>query len=296
MILLPVINSGFMIVLVATSLQVDSLEEAQHMRQMNEKLREEIEQLKIDRCADVEELVYLRWVNACLRYELRNYHPSASKTVARDLSKSLSPKSEEKAKQLILEYANSGICQESFEVDSEHSSSSEEPNGEAGDTLYYVPSSTRQSASDKLKFLSKCKKLVLGKGKQRSKISAHDSTLTSYRPSERRASVSACSISDEIGRDSYDSSPSCVKEHDEDVCSKINARPSLKIEALQRHHLEVTNETKGSPHWINSVISDEEKKISFLEDIIIKDNLFNQENAFFPEKAEIKRLADALGN
>lgn len=68
-------------------------------------MTKEIERLQADRCSDVEELVYLRWLNACLRYELRNYQPGHGKTVARDLSNSLSPKSEEKAKKLILEYA-----------------------------------------------------------------------------------------------------------------------------------------------------------------------------------------------
>ncbi|KAH6800468.1 hypothetical protein C2S52_000932 [Perilla frutescens var. hirtella] len=81
-------------------------EESQLLRQQNENFRKEIDQLQTDRCTDVEELVYLRWINACLRYELRNYQPGPGETVARDLSKSLSPKSEEKAKNLILAYAN----------------------------------------------------------------------------------------------------------------------------------------------------------------------------------------------
>ncbi|KAJ4833289.1 hypothetical protein Tsubulata_013222 [Turnera subulata] len=76
------------------------------LRHENESLSKEVEQLQADRCTDVEELVYLRWVNACLRYELRNFQHPHGKTVARDLSKSLSPKSEEKAKKLILEYAS----------------------------------------------------------------------------------------------------------------------------------------------------------------------------------------------
>ncbi|XP_076902004.1 protein CHUP1, chloroplastic-like [Bidens hawaiensis] len=80
--------------------------ESEHLKKQNEELTKEIEQLQADRCSDVEELVYMRWVNACLRYELRNYQPGPSKTMARDLSKSLSPRSEEKAKKLILKYAN----------------------------------------------------------------------------------------------------------------------------------------------------------------------------------------------
>ncbi|XP_054784367.1 protein CHUP1, chloroplastic-like isoform X1 [Prosopis cineraria] len=86
--------------------EVDALkEESERLRQQNEDLMKEIERLQADRCLDVEELVYLRWINACLRYELRNYQPPPGKTVARDLSKSLSPASEKKAKQLIFEYA-----------------------------------------------------------------------------------------------------------------------------------------------------------------------------------------------
>uniref|UniRef100_A0A2P2NGS8 Uncharacterized protein n=1 Tax=Rhizophora mucronata TaxID=61149 RepID=A0A2P2NGS8_RHIMU len=77
-----------------------------HLRQENEDLAKKVERLQADRCSDAEELVYMRWVNACLRYELRNFQPPNGKTVARDLSKSLSPRSEQKAKQLILEYAS----------------------------------------------------------------------------------------------------------------------------------------------------------------------------------------------
>lgn len=71
-----------------------------------------MEQLQADRCGDIEQLVYLRWINACLRYELRNYQPAPGKTTARDLSKTLSPVSEHIAKQLILEYANKEDAEE----------------------------------------------------------------------------------------------------------------------------------------------------------------------------------------
>ncbi|GMH17631.1 hypothetical protein Nepgr_019472 [Nepenthes gracilis] len=79
--------------------------EAIQVRQENKNLEKKIQRLQSDRCANVE-VVYPRWINACLRYELRNYQPAPGKTITRDLSKSLSPRSEEKAKQLILEYAN----------------------------------------------------------------------------------------------------------------------------------------------------------------------------------------------
>uniref|UniRef100_A0A803MLZ4 Uncharacterized protein n=1 Tax=Chenopodium quinoa TaxID=63459 RepID=A0A803MLZ4_CHEQI len=97
--------------ILATSLFEDPDKEELHkemirLREENEKLTNEVERLQVDRCGEVEELVYLRWINACLRYELRNYQPPPGKTVARDLSMCLSPTSEQKAKQLILEYAN----------------------------------------------------------------------------------------------------------------------------------------------------------------------------------------------
>ncbi|KAK7271945.1 hypothetical protein RJT34_28232 [Clitoria ternatea] len=81
-------------------------QENEHLKQENTRLMKEIEQLQCDRCSDLEELVYMRWINACLRYELRNYQAPPGKTVAKDLSKSLSPTSEKKAKKLILEYAD----------------------------------------------------------------------------------------------------------------------------------------------------------------------------------------------
>ncbi|KAI3727290.1 hypothetical protein L1987_67103 [Smallanthus sonchifolius] len=93
-------------------------EENQNLKKQNEDLSKENERLQADRCAEVEELVYLRWINACLRHELRNYQPRPGKTTARDLSKKLSPRSEEKAKQLIVDYADKegGIDSEQWSI------------------------------------------------------------------------------------------------------------------------------------------------------------------------------------
>lgn len=82
-------------------------EEVNEMKHANEDLVKQVEGLQMNRFSEVEELVYLRWVNACLRFELRNYQTPSGKVSARDLSKSLSPRSQEKAKQLMLEYAGS---------------------------------------------------------------------------------------------------------------------------------------------------------------------------------------------
>ncbi|CAI8604089.1 unnamed protein product [Vicia faba] len=77
------------------------------LRHANEDLQKQVEGLQMNRFGEVEELVYLRWVNACLRYELRNYKAPIGKSSACDLNNSLSPKSREKTKQLMLEYAGS---------------------------------------------------------------------------------------------------------------------------------------------------------------------------------------------
>ncbi|KDP40837.1 hypothetical protein JCGZ_24836 [Jatropha curcas] len=137
------------------------------LRQENEELVKEVERLQTDRCTDVEELVYLRWINACLRYELRNFQPLQGKTVARDLSKSLSPKSEEKAKQLILEYANiegtgeKGIDIMDLECDqwsSCHTSYILDPTDFDDSSV-----STKTKNSSKDKIFNKLRKLILGK-------------------------------------------------------------------------------------------------------------------------------------
>ncbi|KAM7483798.1 hypothetical protein LguiB_008381 [Lonicera macranthoides] len=144
-------------------------EETQQLRKQNENLTKEIEQLRGYRCADVEELVYLRWVNACLRYELRNYQPANGKTIARDLSKTLSPKSEEKARQLILEYANkegekgTNISEIDFDQWSSSQASFPTDPGELDESLVENSSTNRSSNTTKRKFFSKLKNLLRGK-------------------------------------------------------------------------------------------------------------------------------------
>ncbi|KAF9616009.1 hypothetical protein IFM89_027948 [Coptis chinensis] len=150
--------------------ECEALQEAnQWLKKENEDLTKEVEQLQANRCSDVEELVYLRWVNACLRYELRNYQPPRGKTVARDLSKTLSPKSEEKAKQLILEYANSegngdkGLLDFDSEFWSSSQDSSNTESFDLDDSPIDVSHATRTHSSSKSRFFSKLRKLVHGK-------------------------------------------------------------------------------------------------------------------------------------
>ncbi|XVF74484.1 hypothetical protein PTKIN_Ptkin13bG0114100 [Pterospermum kingtungense] len=141
------------------------------LRKENEELKKQIEQLQADRCADVEELVYLRWINACLRYELRNYQPPTGKTVARDLSRSLSPKSEEKAKKLILEYAHTeemgdrGMDSIDFDYDQWSSSQASYGTdiGELDDSSFDNSSATKTTSFGKIKFFKNLRRLIRGK-------------------------------------------------------------------------------------------------------------------------------------
>ncbi|KAJ7954048.1 Protein CHUP1, chloroplastic [Quillaja saponaria] len=82
-------------------------EEINNLRHANEDLQKLVEGLQMNRFSEVEELMYLRWANACLRFELWNYQTPSGKLSAQDLNKNLSPRSREKAKQLMLEYAGS---------------------------------------------------------------------------------------------------------------------------------------------------------------------------------------------
>ncbi|KAL3511725.1 hypothetical protein ACH5RR_024442 [Cinchona calisaya] len=153
--------------------QLEALkEESSRLRQQNEDMAKEIEQLQAARCSDIEELVYLRWVNACLRYELRNCQPGPGKTIARDLSKSLSPMSEEKAKKLILEYAHKeGTGEKGISVmdfDSDQWSSSEASclteSGENDDLSVDISLTNKKNTSSKPKIFSKLMHMLRGKG------------------------------------------------------------------------------------------------------------------------------------
>uniref|UniRef100_A0A803QQ78 Protein CHUP1, chloroplastic n=2 Tax=Cannabis sativa TaxID=3483 RepID=A0A803QQ78_CANSA len=112
----------------------------------------------MNRFSEVEELVYLRWVNACLRYELRNYQIPSGKVSARDLNKNLSPKSQEKAKQLMLEYAGSERGQGDTDLESNFSHPSS-PGSEDFDNASIDSSTSRfSSISKKASLIQKLKK------------------------------------------------------------------------------------------------------------------------------------------
>lgn len=138
-------------------------EESRRLLQENNESKDEIERLKTERCTDLEELVFLRWINACLRNELKNYQP-AGKNIARTLS----PKSEEKAKKLILEYANKeakGFDSNYLESDQWSSSQTSCMTDERDDLPADLPSANK---AGKPKLFGKLRRLLLGKSTRRS--------------------------------------------------------------------------------------------------------------------------------
>ncbi|TVU17127.1 hypothetical protein EJB05_33157 [Eragrostis curvula] len=265
------------------SMEVKALEEADRLRQENEKLAKETEQLQTDRFADVEELVYLKWINACLRYELRNKDAPSGKAIARDLSKTLSPKSEQKAKQLIMEYANAGV-EESYSGHIEFGSecsSSRASSGDPDEVPFDIPSMTKQKNPKKKKFFSKLRKLVLGKGKEDRAVS----TL------ERRVSISSCSFDDFTGRDSHDSYSSFMTE------TNIPGSRHHSDHSLGMHFLD---SAKSSP--LSSEVGDERRDHSGMKGVSFREE---RPNGFghsarldsvrsIPEDTEIHKFADAL--
>uniref|UniRef100_A0A7N0V0E0 Uncharacterized protein n=1 Tax=Kalanchoe fedtschenkoi TaxID=63787 RepID=A0A7N0V0E0_KALFE len=157
--------------------------ENERLKQKNKDLGQEIEQLQADRCADAEELVYLRWVNACLRYELRFNNSEAGKTVAMDLSKSLSPKSAERAKKLILKYATTeGVNDRESDLDSELSSLASFPteSGNVEDSFIGDNSSLNTiNNANEPKFLSKLRKFLKIKHESRNAQAKSEKIVTS---------------------------------------------------------------------------------------------------------------------
>ncbi|OIW16669.1 hypothetical protein TanjilG_28726 [Lupinus angustifolius] len=161
--------------------------ELSDLRHANEDLQRQVEGLQMNRFSEVEELVYLRWVNACLRYELKNYQAAPGKLSARDLNKNLSPKSQERAKQLMLEYAGSERGQGDTDLESNFSHPSS-PGSEDFDNVSIDSSTSKYSnISKKTSLIQKFKKW----GKSKDDSSALSSPARSLSASSpRRMSMS----------------------------------------------------------------------------------------------------------
>ncbi|MCL7045060.1 hypothetical protein MKW94_017689 [Papaver nudicaule] len=184
-----------------------SASEAEALRGTNNRLRKEngelvkeIDHLQNKLSEDTKEQVYLKWVNACLRYELRNHQAPRGKFLARDLSKNLSPRSEDRAKQLILEYANSEMAtgQSMTSMDFQSESNEACNVAELGRVDEFSSYDNNYSAaqlkrSRRAKLLRKIKNIVLYKrsdSNETSSLRSTSTTTTNGVPSRRRHSIS----------------------------------------------------------------------------------------------------------
>ncbi|KAE8689903.1 DNA-directed RNA polymerase D subunit 2b [Hibiscus syriacus] len=241
-------------------------ETSNRLRQENEDLIKQIEQLKSNRCNDVEELVYLRWVNSCLRYELRNYRPPTGEIVARDLCQSLSPKSEAKAKKLVHEYAHTegmghnGMDSMDFDFDRWSSSLASETR-ELDDSSMENSSATKSTNSGKKKFFKNLRRLIRRKGSHPSnQASSTSKTDDPYvdGPSAWSSSMMLRSRSERVATPSQSSSgtPSDVSRwrslDDEPIKDVENIRSELSSYGYKRFILGNDDDDDGSSFPLES--------------------------------------------
>ncbi|XP_010267368.1 PREDICTED: protein CHUP1, chloroplastic-like [Nelumbo nucifera] len=247
-------------------------EDNNQLRKQNSDLTNELERLQTDHFADVEELVYLRWVNACLRFELRNYQPPPGKMVARDLSKTMSPRSQERAKELILEYANSeGIGGKGVvtDIDSELCRSSSQASiADCSEFSCDTQPSTKSHTSTKRKFLRKLKKLVVGKkGNNSSDRPTSSSSTTSDRnlttitsSAFMRSPAPSTTSEDMMGIYSFDTLSPCR-------LSSSNSATSYTVTAVTEERNEERSEVTPSRSRSRSSLDTERSRTLSLDDV-----------------------------
>ncbi|XP_051113262.1 protein CHUP1, chloroplastic-like [Andrographis paniculata] len=148
-------------------------EESRCIKQRNEDLTKEIERIQADRWSDIEELVYLRWMNTCLRYELRSCKADVVEKPTPDhVGSALSPKSEDRVKQLLIENAfkEKGPTDITDVYSERGSSSLHSCVTDSGDQNEALPAdSADKTMKTKAKVFSKLKKLLTRKGNSRKK-------------------------------------------------------------------------------------------------------------------------------
>lgn len=140
--------------------------ESQRLRQQNDELMKEAERMQAERWIDVEELVYLRWINACLRYEESNHKTNDGKSISGDAKKMLSPKSEDRLKQIIMEsaYKNGSISRRMDITGLDFDQCSSSHSCLTDDSSIDTNKADKSKHSSKNKVFSKLKKLLKGKG------------------------------------------------------------------------------------------------------------------------------------
>jgi hypothetical protein len=144
------------------------VEEAKQLRETNESLTRQIEELRRDQYAHVEELVYLKWVNACLRHELSEHglHPPCSEHQDAVVGDGMSAM--ELSKSLSFRYGHPGLDPALFSPlhESMDGDGARSPAGTAATST--ATTQGKKPGSRKLKFLGNIKKLLPGGKRSRS--------------------------------------------------------------------------------------------------------------------------------
>ena len=271
--------------------------ESDRLRHENESLVKEIEQLQADRCSDVEELVYLRWINACLRHELRHYQPPPGKTAARDLSKSLSPTSEKKAKQLIVEYANNMDAPGNLSyADSDQWSSSQASfHTDSGDIDDFSPldnpPDAKANPTSKSKIFGKLMKLIRGKDSQHqlSRTTSREKSSRSLDDVNSPRFSSSMSTGNDAGADGS-RSEFATPSYTSRTSLEFERALSLKEEDRRNSHSLVPGSSKNfSPENRDSGDSKEEVE-SFPESSGTETNLVKYAEALKDSSGNAKRV------
>lgn len=225
-------------------------EEVTNLKHTNEDLLKQVEGLQMNRFSEVEELVYLRWVNACLRFELRNYQTPQGKISARDLSKNLSPRSQQKAKQLMLEYAGSERGQGDTDLESNFSQPSS-PGSEDFDNASIDSSTSRFSSfSRKPNLIQKLKKWGSRGGKDDSSMMSSPARSLggaspgrmsmSVRPKGPLESLMLRNAGDSVAitsfgtAEEYDSPETRTRESSADALNSVASSFSLMSKSVER--------------------------------------------------------------
>ncbi|KAA8541728.1 hypothetical protein F0562_022880 [Nyssa sinensis] len=249
-------------------------EESHRLRQENEDLAKEIEQLQADRWGLV-------------------------KQVARDLSKTLSPKSEEKAKQLILEYANKeGLGEKGInfmDFDSDKWSSSQASyltdSGEGDESSADNSSANKTNTSSKTKIFSKLRRLLRGKD--------------SHHHSKGSLLETTTLVEDTVGTHSSDS-PRCssgistgidagTDGHGDRLRTLSLGSSSSDLHRLRSVKFEDTKDLKhirrnsdeGSPYAYKSIVSGRSSTTDSQENQLLRDSETIQ-------RSELLKYAEAL--
>ncbi|KAK9287815.1 hypothetical protein L1049_016257 [Liquidambar formosana] len=188
-------------------------EEISSLRQGNEYLSKQVEALQKSRFGMVEELVYQRWLNACLKFEIQDYQTPIRKPSKHNLSKTLGQSSCEKPEQLMLDH--------SLDTNSSHTSSAE--SDETDSNTFDSSSSRQKSIRKKYSLIHKIKSWGISKDDSISPGRSSTGNSLSKTGLVRRFSMSMVPSSTSMTRNKYDSAISSTSFRDKEAQDSLES-------------------------------------------------------------------------